>query len=70
MLAFTICSPINLKNKWTVKLAVSLAKYIIGSLEEIQRNCAWIFFNSIFSEKKVSLVGTLVPYVCIIYFYY
>lgn len=38
-----------------LKLAVSLAKDIIGSLEEIRRNCD-SEFNKLFLEAKVSLL--------------
>lgn len=48
-----------------LKLAVSLAKDIIGSLEEIRQNCD-SEFNKLFMEAKVSLLVYNLFILCIV----
>lgn len=53
------------KEQMDLKLAVSLAKDIIGSLEEIRRNCD-SEFNKLFLEAKVSLLVYNLFILCIV----
>jgi len=52
-----------------LKLAVSLAKDIIGSLEEIRRNCD-SEFNKLFIEAKVSLLVYNLFILCIVKYHF
>jgi len=52
-----------------LKLAVSLAKDIIGSLEEIRRNCD-SEFNKLFLEEKVSLLVYNLFILCIVKYHF